>query len=89
MSIYQLLASTEVGHKADTASKAHSFVNLSSNEYGIWPRKLYFCRVGGDLSAKKDLRTNILKSFRTQVIFKRIFATRKFLLVGSIIKKVT
>jgi hypothetical protein len=34
VSIYQLLASTEVGLKSDTAAKALSFVNLSSNEYG-------------------------------------------------------
>ncbi len=32
--IYQLLAPLEVGRKVDTVAKAHSFVNLSAQEYG-------------------------------------------------------
>jgi hypothetical protein len=32
--ISQLLAHLELGHEVDTGAKAHSFVNLSANEYG-------------------------------------------------------
>ncbi len=34
MLINKLLAPREVGHEVDTTAKAHSFVNLSANEYG-------------------------------------------------------
>ncbi len=57
---------------------------MSQNENGR--KSFLLCGVGGDL--KKICRTNILKSYRTQVIFERIFE-RKFTLVGSLIKNVT
>jgi hypothetical protein len=43
--ISQLLAPLQVGHKNDTETKAHSFVNQSENEYG----RQSFRGVGGDL----------------------------------------
>jgi hypothetical protein len=36
-----LLAPLEVGRKVETVAKAHSFVNLSANDYGSESRQVF------------------------------------------------